>query len=122
MKAAPTFRVAVVAAALLVNLIAWGRLAPVMAAAPIEGLCSVAQSSAASRDDSQDGAPPLKADHCPLGLLVGGLSNAPSPPGSIPPETFYFPAFVMVGATADYVGWFLSTLQARGPPTAVFSL
>lgn len=118
----------IVAAALSLHVFAWGRLAPVMVVVPIEGLCTVAQYPAPTAGNPGGGpqesgpgdgkASPVNLNHCALSLLAQGLTAAPDAPTATTPAASFHPVFIIAATTADYVGWFLSTRRARGPPHA----
>lgn len=102
-------------AALLAHAVAWGLLAPAMALAPIEGLCTVAQYDAPA-DPDDDGAPRNDPGHCALSLLAQGLNAPPQGPVLAAPAAIGAPPERPIPTATLYVGWFLSTRQARGPP------
>lgn len=102
-------------AALLTHALAWGLLAPAMALAPIDGLCSVAQFEEPA-DSDDDGKPRIDLRHCALTLLAQGLTAPPTAPMVPPPVTVAAAAELPIPTAVIYVGWFLSTRQARGPP------
>lgn len=118
-----TVALSVAVAALLLHVFAWGLLAPAMALGPIDGLCTVAQyDDAPSSDGSSDPAgdpPAVDLRHCALTLLAQGLTAPPVPPAVVPPAAAVVAANVAAPVAADYIGWFLSTRQARGPPGLV---
>ena len=101
-------------AALLAQAFAWGLLAPAMALAPIDGLCTVAQYDA---PDAPDGDKP-RADprHCALAVLAQGLATPPPLPEVTPPVAVAAASEQIFPTATLHVGWFLSTRQARGPP------
>lgn len=101
-------------AALLTHALAWGLLAPAMALAPIDGLCSVAQYDAPN--DPNGDKPQSDPRHCALTLLAQGLTAPPTAPAITPPAVAAAAAELSIPTAPIYVGWFLSTRQARGPP------
>lgn len=101
-------------AALLAHAFAWGLLAPAMALAPIDGLCTVAQFNAPNDPDSEK--PHNDPRHCALSLLAQGLTAPPTAPAVTPPLGVAAAAGRPIPTAPAYVGWFLSTQQARGPP------
>lgn len=101
-------------AALLTHAFAWGVFAPAMALAPIDGLCTVAQYGVG--DEPDDDRPKADLRHCALSLLAQGLTAPPAPPALALPNAAAPARDKVIPATTTYVGWFLSTRQARGPP------
>lgn len=108
------FALFVAVAALLAHAFAWGLLAPAMALAPIDGLCTVAQFDAPNDPDSEK--PQNDPRHCALTLLAQGLTAPPTAPALTPPVAVAAATKRPIPTATTYVGWFLSTRQARGPP------
>mgnify|MGYP001809885067 CR=1 len=104
----------VAVAALLAHAFAWGLFAPAMALAPIDGLCTVAQYDAPA--DADDDKPRTDLRHCALSLLAQGLTAPPPGPVFAAPAAIAARAERVMPTATIYVGWFLSTRQARGPP------
>lgn len=84
-----------------------------------EGLKPVALAVAGDRAgdpaDAPSGPPPTDHD-CPLCPLVGGLTTV-SPPAQVAPASPGRNAAIALPGDLIAAGWFLSTLQARAPPT-----
>lgn len=111
-----TLTLFVAVAALLAHVFAWGVLAPTMALGPIDGLCTVAQYDDAPASDPAGAPPAVDLRHCALTLLAQGLTAPPVPPAVVPSAAVVIAAISTAPPAADYIGWFLSTRQARGPP------
>ncbi|HRJ60536.1 MAG TPA: hypothetical protein PKZ97_08145 [Azospirillaceae bacterium] len=101
-------------AALLTHAFAWGLLAPAMALAPIDGFCTVAQYDGPNDPDKEK--PRNDPRHCALTLLAQGMTAPPTAPVITPPAVAAAAIERSIPIVTPYVGWFLSTRQARGPP------
>jgi hypothetical protein len=101
-------------AALLLQVIAWAYFAPAMATGRPTIFCNVAEH--AGHEPTPPASSTVNTDHCALCLLAQGLNAAPAPVGIAVPREAVAPAPLPAFADADYVGWFLGTLQARAPP------
>ncbi|GAB3124480.1 DUF2946 family protein [Novispirillum itersonii] len=111
------------ALALLIQSLAWGLLMPAAMAAPAgtvaictaDGIVYQTADGTFSPTNDDTTAPLKTGGHCPLCPLVGGLALPPPPPSISPPPQ----RITAVSLPDDLAatGWFLSTRQARGPPT-----
>lgn len=100
--------------ALLLQVIAWAHFAPAMALGRLTVFCNVAEH--ANHEPAAPASSTVNTDHCALCLLAQGLTAAPTPVGIAVSRQAVAAAPLPAFADADYVGWFLGTLQARAPP------
>lgn len=109
-------RVALVAgaAAFLLQILLWPVFAPAMAAGATSSICMAAAPDGIA-PDSPETAPVGKA--CALCQLAQSLGAPPPAAADVAPPVPDFPQTrFSIAPGSPVAGWFLSTLQARGPP------
>ena len=124
-KSRQTARCSLLAAAvaLLAQLFAWAWAPAMGVAAAGDGgvtvICTAEGFKSVVLDENGEAADPspfdMAAGHCPLCLLVQGLGMPPVQWAAPSPEVKALEPAALPGAQIA-AGWFLATLQARGPP------
>lgn len=110
------------AAAFLLQMLTWSVYAPAMAAGgetvlicTIDGMTEITLGP-----DGQPVSPDkakAEANHCGFCLLANGLTTPPLSAAASPPVQLARHGAEALPGGLIAAGWFLSTLQARGPPT-----
>lgn len=102
------------AAAFLLQILLWPVFAAAMAAGAVTPVCIAAAPNGAA-PDSQKTTPAGEA--CALCQLAQSLGAPPPAAAAVAPPAFNFPQTrFSIAVNPPVAGWFLSTLQARGPP------
>lgn len=102
------------AAAFLLQILLWPVFAAAMAAGAVTPVC-IAAAPNGTVPDSPKTTP--TGETCALCQLAQSLGAPPPAAADVVPPVFNFPQMrFFIAAGSPVAGWFLSTLQARGPP------